>query len=264
MSADGEHWFLLNASPDVRDQVQLLNGHPPAGMRHVPIEGVVLTDAEIDHSLGLVLLRESRALRVYATPSVEAMLARDSKFLAVTRAFADVQVTALAPGVATPLTLRDGSASGLAVEPFTVVADPPRFAPGAAAGHTIGLVITDNRGHKVIYAPGAGGLDERIAALMNGADLVLFDGTFWSDDELITLGLGERRATDMAHVPIGGSTGSLAAFAKSTVAARYFIHINNTNPILREDSGQARMVQEAGWQVARDGLDLTLDGKGLA
>lgn len=258
MSADGEHWFLLNASPDVRDQVQLLNGHPPAGMRHVPIEGVVLTDAEIDHSLGLVLLRESRALRVYATPSVEAMLARDSKFLAVTRAFADVQVTALAPGVATPLTLRDGSASGLAVEPFTVVADPPRFAPGAAAGHTIGLVITDNRGHKVIYAPGAGGLDERIAALMNGADLVLFDGTFWSDDELITLGIGERTARQMDHLPVSGPGGSLERLARIDAGTRAYVHINNTNPMLLEDSPERAAVTAAGILVGHDGMRFTL------
>jgi pyrroloquinoline quinone biosynthesis protein B len=258
VSADGEHWFLLNASPDVRDQVQLLNGHPPAGMRHVPIEGVVLTDAEIDHSLGLVLLRESRALRVYATPSVEAMLARDSKFLAVTRAFADVQVTALAPGVATPLTLRDGSASGLAVEPFTVVADPPRFAPGAAAGHTIGLVITDNRGHKVIYAPGAGGLDERIAALMNGADLVLFDGTFWSDDELITLGIGERTARQMDHLPVSGPGGSLERLARIGAGTRAYVHINNTNPMLLEDSPERAAVTAAGILVGHDGMRFTL------
>jgi pyrroloquinoline quinone biosynthesis protein B len=155
VSADGTHWFLLNASPDVRDQVQVLNGHAPAASRHVPIEAVVLTDAEIDHSLGLVLLREGRSLRVYATAAVEAIIADDSRFLRTARAFADIQVAPLTPGSVTPLLLRDGGASGLTVAPFIVSADPPRFASRGEPGHTVGLEITGS-GRRVIYAPGAG------------------------------------------------------------------------------------------------------------
>ncbi len=258
VSADGTHWFLLNASPDVRDQVQLLNGHPPAGLRHVPIDGVVLTDAEIDHSLGIVLLREGRALSLYATPSVEAMLARDSRFLAVTRAFADVRVTPLEPGVGTPLLLRDGTPSGLVVQPFPVVADPPRFAPAASAGHTVGLVVTDANGRRLVYAPGAGGLDDRIAALMEGADLVLFDGTFWSDDELIALGIGERTARQMDHLPVSGAGGSLERLRGISAATRAYVHMNNTNPMLLESSPERAAVTAAGVLVGHDGMRFTL------
>lgn len=258
VSADGVHWFLLNASPDVRDQVQLLNGHAPAGMRHVPIEAVVLTDAEIDHSLGLVLLRESRSLHLHATRSVEAMLARDSRFLEVTRAFAEVSVSPLEPGTRTPLLLRDGSPSGLTVEPFRVVADPPRFAPQAAEGHTVGLIITDTGGRRMVYAPGAGALDERIAALMEGADLVLFDGTFWSDEELITLGIGERTARQMDHLPISGAGGSLEKLRGIKAGTRAYVHINNTNPMLLEDSPERAAVTAAGIVVGHDGMRFTL------
>ena len=113
VSADGSHWFLLNASPDVRDQVQQLNGHPPSGNRHVPIEGVVLTDADLDDSPGLVLLREGRSLQLYATAAVERMVTEDSRLLSVARAFADVRVTRLQVGTATALTLRDGTEAGL-------------------------------------------------------------------------------------------------------------------------------------------------------
>jgi pyrroloquinoline quinone biosynthesis protein B len=249
----------LNASPDVRDQVQLLNGHAPEGYRHVPIEGVILTDAELDHSLGLVLLREGRSLAVYTTEAVERMLTDDSRLLAVTRAFATVSVTRLAPGTATPLLLRDGSAAGLTVEPFTVAADPPRFASRTEAGHTVGLIITETAtGRRCVYAPGCGALDAELLARMAGADLVLFDGTFWSNDELIALGIGERTAQQLDHLPVSGTDGSLAQLRLLPTPHRVYVHINNTNPILLESSPERRAVEAAGLTVGMDGMRFDL------
>jgi pyrroloquinoline quinone biosynthesis protein B len=253
VSADGVHWFLLNASPDVREQVQHLNGHAPPGARHVPIEGVVLTDAEIDHSLGLVLLREGRSLRVYATNQVEAMLDGDSHFLRTARAFADIEVTTLRPGASTPLRLRSGSASGLAVTPFIVAAGPPRFATHEEPGHTVGLEVAGPDGRRLMYAPGAGALEDALLARMTGAHLVLFDGTFWADSELIDLGIGDRTARQLDHVPVTGPDGSLLRLA-ATGARCVYVHINNTNPMLIEGSPERRSVEAAGLTVGQDGM----------
>ncbi len=259
VSADGAHWFLLNASPDVRDQVQQLNGHAPDGYRHVPIEGVVLTDAELDHSLGLVLLREGRKLRVYATEAVENMLTADSRLLSVARAFADVRVTRLQVGQTTPLTLRDGGDAGLTIEPLVVAADPPRFAARNEAGHTVGLIITESAtGTRCAYLPGCGAIDDALLARLAGSAMILFDGTFWSNDELIRLGIGERTALQLDHLPMSGSEGSLGRLGALPVKHRVYVHINNTNPVLLEGSAERRAVEAAGLTVGMDGMRFDL------
>ncbi|HEX5635073.1 MAG TPA: MBL fold metallo-hydrolase, partial [Gemmatimonadales bacterium] len=191
VSADGERWFLLNASPDVREQVGRLPFPAPQGNRHVPLAGVVLTDAELDHSLGLVLLREGRRLRLHATAPVLHTLEHDSRLLAVTRAFADVETVTLEPGCVTPLRDVDGADSGLSVEPFVVPAGPPRFASRDEPGHTTGLVVRDRAtGGTLAYAPACGGLyGQRLRETLAAADLLLIDGTFWTDDEMIALGV---------------------------------------------------------------------------
>jgi pyrroloquinoline quinone biosynthesis protein B len=243
----------------VREQVQQLNGHAPAGTRHVPIEGVVLTDAELDHSLGLVLLREGRSLQVYATEAVERMVTEDSRLLAVTRAFADVRVTRLHMGSATPLRLRDGSDAGLTVEPFAVAADPPRFAARAEPGHTVGLIITDvSSGKRCAYVPGCGAIDETLLARLAGSELILFDGTFWSNDELIRLGIGERTALQLDHLPMSGSGGSLERLRALPSRHRVYVHINNTNPVLLEGSAERHAVEAAGLVIGMDGMRFDL------
>ena len=239
----------------MRDQVQQLNGHAPAGNRHVPIEGVVLTDAELDHSLGLVLLREGRSLQVYATEAVERMVTEDSRLLSVARAFADVRVTRLQLGSATALTLRDGTDAGLLVEPFVVAADPPRFAARTEAGHTVGLIITEvETGKRCAYLPGCGAIDDALLSRLENAELVLFDGTFWSNDELITLGIGERTALQLDHLPMSGQEGSLERLRALPSRHRVYVHINNTNPVLLEDSAERRTVEAAGLIIGMDGM----------
>jgi pyrroloquinoline quinone biosynthesis protein B len=260
VSADGARWFLLNASPDVRDQLGRLSSEPPAGTRHVPVEGIVLTDAELDHTLGLVLLREARRLQLVATDAVRRVIEDDSRILSVTRAFADVSVSELVPERPLGLCYGDGTPSGLRVTCFPVPAGPPRFASEERPGHTVGLVVRDERtGGSCAFVPGCGGLDDDgLLERLGAADLVLFDGTFWTDDELIGLGIGERTARQMDHLPVSGADGSLARLRHLPSAHRVYTHINNTNPMLIVDSPERALVEQAGLTIGSDGMRFTL------
>ncbi|HET8623115.1 MAG TPA: pyrroloquinoline quinone biosynthesis protein PqqB [Gemmatimonadales bacterium] len=258
VSADGQRWFLLNASPDVHHQLASLTDRPPAGQRHVPLEGIVATDAELDHTLGLVLLREGRRLQLWATCATLATLERDSRLLPVTRAFAEVIAVELPLGKAVPLRYRDNGESGLSVEAFVVPAGPPRFATRDEPGHTVGLLVRKAGGGTLAYAPACGELDEALAARLAQADLLLFDGTFWTDDELIQLGIGDRTARQMDHLPLSGPGGSLERLASLPVKQRVYVHINNTNPILIEDSPERLAVERAGLVVGMDGMRFEL------
>jgi pyrroloquinoline quinone biosynthesis protein B len=255
VSADGARWFLLNASPDVHRQLGALSERAPDTRRHVPIEGIAFTDAELDHTIGLLLLREGRSLQVWATCATLATLERDSRFLPVTRAFADVSTVELPlAGAALPLRYRDGGSSGLSIEAFVVPAGPPRFAGGDEPGHTVGFLVRDVNGGTLAYTPACGGIDDALQQRLARADLLLFDGTFWTDDELIRLGIGERTARQMDHLPLSGLGGSLERLASLPVRQRVYVHINNTNPILLEDSPERAAVGAAGLLVGGDGM----------
>jgi pyrroloquinoline quinone biosynthesis protein B len=268
VSADGEFWFLLNASPEVRAQIESFPALHPRGPRHSPLAGIVLTNGDLDHCLGLLSLRESHPLNVYATARVRLGFTENNVLYGTLQRFAGhTSWPALELGKQTELRLDGGRPSGLTVEAIALPGQAPLHLK-ARLGEphpedNIGLLIRDTgRRAALAYFPGCARINPAVLEAAAGAQCLFFDGTFWSDDELIRLGLGERRATDMAHVPIGSPSGSLAAFASSAVPTRFYIHINNTNPILREDSAERRIVQHAGWQVARDGLDLTL-GEGV-
>jgi pyrroloquinoline quinone biosynthesis protein B len=270
VSADGEHWFLLNASPEVRAQIESFPALHPQASRHSPIAGILLTNGDLDHCLGLLSLRESQRLSVYATARVRHGFTENNVLYGTLQRFpGHTSWTGLELGQESELRLAGDRPSGLTVEAIPLPGQAPLHLK-ARLGEphpedNVGLLIRDSmRGTTLAYFPGCARIDAVVLEAAGRAQCLFFDGTFWSDDELVALGLGERRATDMAHIPIGSSTGSLAAFATSQVPGRFFIHINNTNPILREDSAERRLVQQAGWQVARDGLDLTLDSKGLA
>jgi pyrroloquinoline quinone biosynthesis protein B len=259
VSTDGSRWFLLNASPDVREQIDCLPGPVPSGTRHVPLEGIVVTDAELDHTLGIVLLREARHLQLYATPAVREILEQDSRMLPVTQAFAKVDVTELQLGRSIPLSYRNGEPSGLTIEAFEVAAGPPRFATGTSAGHTVGLILVDEKtGGVCAYVPGCGELDSTLLHRLSETHLVLFDGTFWTDDELPSLGISDRRAREMDHQPISGAGGSLSSLATLRRPQKVYTHINNTNPILLEDSAERATVERAGLAVGVDGMTFSL------
>ena len=258
ISADGERWFLLNASPDVRTQLACLPGLRPSGVRHVPVEGIVITDAELDHTLGIVLLREARSLQLYLTETVQSILEADSKLLPVTRAFAEVTVTQLTPGKRTALHYRDGKTCRIWVEPIEVPAGPPRFAANSAKGHTVGLIIGDEAtGGRCAFVPGCGELSPSLMEKLEQADLLLFDGTFWRDGELIELGISDRTAREMDHLPVSGPDGSLARLSRID-ARKVYTHINNSNPMLLEDSPERSAVEQAGILVGADGMSFTL------
>ena len=228
-------------------------------MRHVPIEGVLLTDAELDHSLGVVLLREAKHLPVYTTAAIRSILEQDSRILPVTRAFADAPVTELTLDTPARLDYRDGSWSGLSVEAFAVPAGPPRFASHAGEGHTVGLFLREESGGRTCaFVPGCGDLSPALLGRLAGADALLFDGTFWLDSELVDLGIGRLTAREMDHLPIAGSRGSLEQLASLPCRHRVYTHINNTNPILLEQSPERAAVTDMGLIVGYDGLYITV------
>jgi pyrroloquinoline quinone biosynthesis protein B len=253
-----ERWLLVNASPDVGAQIARFEPLWPRSARGTPVAAIALTNGDLDHVLGLLSLRESQPIVVLATERVRAGLVERNAMLR-TLARTNDQVTWRRLELGREVTLED---VGVGV---TAIA-----APGKLPVHLAGLAepsLEDNvalrvrdlaSGRTLVVATAVGALDgiERIVA---GADALLFDGTFWSEDELVSRGLGRARAHDMAHVPVGGDAGSLARLAGvAAVAAarRVFTHVNNTNPMLVDGSPERFEVERAGWEVAFDGLEV--------
>jgi pyrroloquinoline quinone biosynthesis protein B len=257
VSADGASWFLLNVSPEVRAQIESFPGLWPRAPRHSPIAGLLLTNGDLDHCLGLLSLRESHPLVAYATDSVHGGFATGNVLYRTLERFAG-QVTwqTLAPGQEQPL-----GDTPLAVTAIPAPGNLPLHLKGlrpASPEDNVGFVVRDTRsGRRLAYFSGVAGPSPELTRAVTDADLVFFDGTFWSSDELIAAGLGTRRAEDMAHWPVGGAGGSLA-FLSQLRGRRVLIHINNTNPILREGSAERRAVEAAGVEVAFDGMDLSI------
>lgn len=266
VSADGERWVLLNASPDLRAQVLATPSlQPRRPGRDSPIAGVVLTNGDVDAIAGLLTLRESWPLALYATPRVLEVLAANSIFNVL--AADPVARRPMALGQATALAARDGSPLGLSVEAFSVPGKVALYLEGAGierqlaqrSEDTIGLAISETAtGKRFYYIPGCAALDEELAARLRGASLLFFDGTLWRDDEMIRAGLGAKTGQRMGHLSLSGPAGSIAALAPLGIARKLFIHINNTNPILCLGSPERQAVEAAGWEVARDGLALEL------
>ena len=256
VSADGESWLLLNASPEIRAQIESFPPLHPKGPRHSPIAGIVLTSGDLDHCLGLLSLRESHPLVVYASNAVtRGFTERNVLYRTLERFEGQVTWRPLELGRETDVDER------LAITAVGTPGKPPvhleRIAPKSDE-ENIGVVIREKRtGKSLAYFSAAGGITPAVLGAVRAADCTFFDGTFWSETEIIDLGLGQKRAADMAHVPIGGPTGSLDAL-KDVKGRRVYIHINNTNPILREDSAEAAAVRGAGWEIAEDGLEISL------
>jgi pyrroloquinoline quinone biosynthesis protein B len=249
-------WFLVNASPDARQQLEALTPRLVDGVRAPPIAGVLLTDAEIDHTAGLLLLRESQApVRVFGDEGVERALRRGYPVLPILERYCGVEWQTLEPERATPL---DGSS--LAVEPFGVGGDAPRYLSGSGVElQASGFVFRDRvSGGVLSYAPGLARLDDGVLTRFAASDLVLVDGTFWRDDELARLGISTRSARDMGHVPLSGPGGTLEALARLERPRKALVHINNTNPVLLDDSPERKAVLRAGVEVAYDGLEIAL------
>lgn len=252
VSVDERHWFLINASPDVRTQIEAFPGLHPRDDRTTPLDAVLLTDAELDHTLGLLLLREARALRLYATQAVHQTLCEGSGLLRTLERYCPVQWRTVLPGADLPL------ADGLSCRAFDVpTTKRARFGPGADHGRVVGYRLTDERsGGTLVYLPGVQALTPALCKQIQGCRCLLIDGTCWRDDELVRLGLAGKTSRDMGHLPIDGPDGSLARLASLDVGRTIFVHMNNTNPILLPDSPERRVVADSGMEVAMDGLEV--------
>jgi pyrroloquinoline quinone biosynthesis protein B len=249
-----EPWYLVNASPDLLGQLADLPTDRSGGMRTAPIAGVVLTDGEIDHTAGLLLLRESSTpLRVYSTVEVREALTASYPLLTMLESYSGVDWRELASDGPTPL-----EGSSLSVDIFPTGGDAPLYMAGAPGPSAIGLTVRDSEGGgTLVYVPAIEALDETVSARLAEGDVVLADGTFFRHDDLVSLGLGQRDSWAMGHAPLTGEGGTLEALA-ALDARTALVHINNTNPILIEDSPERSEVEERGIVISYDGMELDL------
>lgn len=254
VSAGGTRWSLLNAAPDVRDQLARVRAlHPRPGTRDVPLDAIVLTNADLDHVLGLLVLREALPHRIVSTPFVRrALLRHNAVFRLLEPAFAEVRLDQ------TFLLDRDDA---LEAKLFPVPGKPPgwlRDLERSQPEATVGVRITDRRsGRRLVYAPGVQRLDLGTLAELAAADLRFVDGTFAAEHELLAMRPGAPSATEMGHVPVGGPGGSLRLL-EGLPGRTFYIHMNNTNPLLDAGSKEREAVARAGVGVAEDGMELEL------
>lgn len=261
---DGQHWFLINASPDVRAQIlttpQL---HPREGhLRHSPIAGVILTNGEIDAITGLLSMREGQPFGLYAHPRVLETLASNSVFNVLDPV--KVPRREIALGAVFEPVLPNGSPSGLLVEPFTVPGKPAWYLEGTpegeghSVGDTIGLTLSDRatgkRAH-VILACAA--MSPELEERLRGADLVFFDGTLWRDDEMIRAGLAPKTGARMGHLSMSGPDGTMALLQDLGITRKVFVHINNSNPVWLHNAPERAEAEAAGWVIPRKGQEFT-------
>jgi pyrroloquinoline quinone biosynthesis protein B len=264
VSANEHDWFVLNASPDLRLQIEANEAlHPREGVRSSPIAGVVVTGGDVDAIAGLLHLRERHRFTVYAPAQVLGVIAANPIF------------GVLAPDyvgqVELPLERRldlagTSRVSGLAVIAFAVPGKVPLYleTPGqdpglSEAGDAVGLEIIETAsGNSFFFIPGCAVVTEGLRSRLAGGALVFFDGTLWRDDEMIRLGVGEKTGRRMGHISMSGAEGAIASFRDLEVGRRIFIHINNSNPVLLDDSPERREAEAAGWEIAYDGMEVRL------
>jgi len=267
VSRDGGSWVLLNASPDLRQQLErtpALHADKKQGLRHSPIKAVILTNGDVDHIIGLINLREAQAFTVYGTRRVLDILKANSVF----QVLAEPLVPRISLPLDQPVALKGaGIDLGLTVEAFAVPGKIALYLEDAAAGKdlgthegdTIGLKVTDTAAKtSFFYIPGCAAIDERLAKHLKGASVVFFDGTLFTDDEMIEQGLLDKTGARMGHISMSGPAGSISAFSQLEVGRLIYVHINNSNPALDENSAARKSIEGAGWEVGYDGLEVRL------
>lgn len=264
LSVDNENWFLVNASPDIRSQIDSFPPLYPRSGRASPIQAIFLTNGDLDHCLGLLSLREQHRLVVYATEAVRRGFTEGNVlYRTLQRVAGQVTWRPLTLGVEEPVLRADGSPSGLTVTAVPVPGKPPVHLEGLVSPLdpelNVGLKFRESANGRVLtHYSAVGRITPPVLEGLEGADCLLFDGTFWSSDELSAPGFLQKSAEDLAHWPVGGPEGSLSRLSKLGVPRRIFIHINNTNPLLRDDSLERAIVEAAGWTVAWDGMEIKL------
>jgi len=266
ISSNAGQQFLVNASPDLRSQILSTSLLAPAeSLRHTPISAILLTSADVDSVMGLLHLREFQPLHIFATPSVRRIVLEENRiFRVLNRAepaaiWQDLPLDTWLPlptdaaGKKTPIRCRAVPLGS--VYPDYVSDDLRRaLSPGEAV---VGLVFQE-AGRQFFYAPALPVSSGNWKEWARSSDLCLLDGTFWSEDELISTGASAKTAREIGHLPLSGQGGLLEEFGASEHIRKILIHINNTNPILDEESPQNREVRDAGWEIAYDGMQIEL------
>ena len=271
ISADGREWFLLGASPDLRAQIEATPDlHPrisPDGneIRQSPIAGAVLLNADIDHVFGLLLLRELQPLAVHATKSVHRILTEDnSMFAMLERVPEQVNWNEFNPGEPFSLLRPTATDSGLRCRALALDTHYPAYVSALRQSHlsphesSLGLIVESTSGKRLAYMPAVPSINDQLLHQLESCDVLFFDGTFWSDDELIRMQASGQTAQQMGHMAASGSEGSLAKLGQLQRLRRIYIHINNTNPMLNEAGPEYRQVRDAGWEIAEDGWQFEL------
>lgn len=256
VSADGERWLLINASPDFRQQILATPAlWPQRDLRHSPIAAVLLTSGEIDHIAGLLSMRESQRFDLYASARMLDVLAQNSIFDSLNPDY----VRRAAFVLEQPLDLL-----GLRVTPFSVPGKVPLFMEGRSGGdlagsaeETLGLCIEQGE-QRFYFIPGCASMPDALRERLRGAALVFFDGTLWRDDEMLVAGVSQKTGQRMGHMSIDGAGGTIAAFDDLAVARKVFIHINTTNPVLNALSPERAHAAAHGWEVSSDGMEMSL------
>jgi pyrroloquinoline quinone biosynthesis protein B len=266
ISTDGDHWFLINASPDLRQQLLATSQlHPKAGLlRHSPVAGVILTNGEIDAVAGLLSMREGSPFTIYAHAKVLAILRANSIFNVLNEK--NVRREPIELDRPFEPALPGGAPSGIEVLAFAVPGKAAWYLEGKAhpggsndAGDTLGLRILDKATGKYLYFLAAcAEVTDELKSRLAGAPLVLFDGTVWRDDELIAAGLGNKTGQAMGHIAMSGERGAIEALAGLDIGQKLFLHINNSNPALLRGSAERKIAEAAGWQIPSDGTEIVL------
>jgi pyrroloquinoline quinone biosynthesis protein B len=266
ISEDGRSWFLLGASPDLRAQIEATPElHPRDGLRQSPIAGVVLTNADVDHVLGLLLLRELQPLHVYATDSVRRIVREDnSMFAMLERIPGQASWRDFTPGATFSLHTPAGEDSGIRCRALSLGSHFPTYVSSrrksdlVPAEASLGLIIESPSGKRLAYMPAVPEIDDAMLKEFESSDVLVFDGTFWSDDELIRIQGSGQTARQMGHMPVSSAEGSLNKLAGVRRPRKIYLHINNTNPMLNKAGTEYRQLHDAGWEMAEDGWQFDL------
>jgi pyrroloquinoline quinone biosynthesis protein B len=268
ISADAEHWFLLGASPDLRAQIESTPElHPHTSnnsTRHSPICGSVLLNADLDHILGLLLMRELQPLHIYSSNAVRKIIEDNSMFAMLQRVEGQLSWSSISLNEWFPLHSSSDNRLSPRCRVLSLGNHFPAYVPSKRLSQldpkeaSLGLIIEAPSGKRLAFMPAVPQLTDQLLSELACADVLLFDGTFWSDDELIRIQGSGQTAQQMGHVPVSSSSGSLAQLAHLKHPRKIYIHINNTNPMLNEDSPEYRQVRDAGWEIAEDGWQFEL------
>lgn len=255
VSPDGQNWAILNASPDIRIQLGNTPVLFPTGLREMPVQSVLVTNGDIDHVAGLLTLREMQPFSLFATQSIHDVIAGNPIFDAL-----NTSVVKRAPILLNePFELVPNLSATL----FPVPGKVPLYLEGEhvqtdlVGEQTVGVALS-TQGKLAYYIPGCAALTPELRAQLEGADLLFFDGTLWQDDEMVRAGLGQKTGKRMGHMSMDGPDGSIAGFADMQIGRKVFVHMNNTNPVLRPDSAENARARAKGWTIGQDGMEIAL------